>query len=231
MRVLVACEESQEVCKAFRALGHEAYSCDLQECSGGHPEWHFQMDVLTVLKGGAFITEAGTLIEMGEWDLMIAFPPCTDLTCMNASHWKIKQADGRQPRAIAFVDALYNCDIPKVSIENPVGALNTKWKKPTQIIHPFHFGDPYMKRTCLWLKGLPALQYKRNLFFDRDTVVRPVAHWVVNHKVSKHWGNNIGNKTKLPELNKNSKKISKTFPGIARAMAEQWGGNLNQKVA
>jgi hypothetical protein len=204
MRVLVACEESQAVCIAFRERGHEAYSCDLVECSGGHPEWHFKQDVFEA-------------IGARKWDLIVAFPPCTDLTVMNASHWKIKQADGRQPAAISFVKRIFDSN-DRVCIENPVGALNTFWKKPTQIIHPSHFGDPYMKRTCLWLKGLPRLEYDRDdMFCKINTVVEPIAHWVSNYNVGH------GTKTKLPEIHKNAKNRSKTFPGIARAMAEQWG--------
>lgn len=203
MKVLVACEESQAVCIAFRELGHEAYSCDIQPCSGGHPEWHLQKDVFEVIQ------------EYGPWDMIIAFPPCTDLTKMNASHWKIKQQDGRQQRAINFVKRIYD-SADKVCIENPVGALSSFWMKPTQIVQPYYFGDPYKKQTCLWLKGLPALLYKQDLFFHKETVVSPVAHWVRNDK----------RETTMPQIHKNPKNRSKTFPGIARAMAEQWGGKI-----
>lgn len=185
MRVLVACEESQEVCKAFRAHGHEAYSCDIQECSGGHPEWHLQVDVLEILKM--------------RWDLIIAHPPCTDLSVSGARWFAQKRADGRQQRSIDFFMKFTNLDCPRVAIENPVCIMSTVWRKPDQIIQPWQFGHGETKATCLWLKGLPTLK-PTNIVSGREQRV---------------W--------KMPPSLERAKARSKTFPGIALAMAEQWG--------
>lgn len=185
MRVLVACEESQEVCKAFRAHGHEAYSCDIQECSGGHPEWHLQVDVLEILKM--------------RWDLIIAHPPCTDLSVSGARWFVQKRADGRQQRSIDFFMKFTNLDCPRVAIENPVCIMSTVWRKPDQIIQPWQFGHGETKSTCLWLKGLPTLK-PTNIVSGREQRV---------------W--------KMPPSSERAKARSKTFPGIALAMAEQWG--------
>lgn len=185
MRVLVACEESQEVCKAFRAHGHEAYSCDIQECSGGHPEWHLQVDVLEILKM--------------RWDLIIAHPPCTDLSVSGARWFAQKRADGRQQRSIDFFMKFTNLDCPRVAIENPVCIMSTVWRKPDQIIQPWQFGHGETKATCLWLKGLPTLK-PTNIVSGREQRV---------------W--------KMPPSSERAKARSKTFPGIALAMAEQWG--------
>ena len=185
MRVLVACEESQEVCKAFRAHGHEAYSCDIQECSGGHPEWHLQVDVLEILKM--------------RWDLIIAHPPCTDLSVSGARWFVQKRADGRQQRSIDFFMKFTNLDCPRVAIENPVCIMSTVWRKPDQIIQPWQFGHGETKATCLWLKGLPTLK-PTNIVSGREQRV---------------W--------KMPPSSERAKARSKTFPGIALAMAEQWG--------
>jgi hypothetical protein len=143
MKVLVACEESQAVTKEFRALGHEAYSCDILTCSGGHPEWHLLGDVFKVLNNN--------------WDMVVAFPPCTDLAVSGAAHFAQKRADGRQQRSIEFFMAFtkMNC---LWAIENPVGIMSTLYRKPDQIIQPWQFGHPESKKTCLWLNGLPALK-------------------------------------------------------------------------
>lgn len=208
INVLLACEESQAVCKAFRELGFNAYSNDIQECSGGYPEWHLQMDCFDV-------------IGLKDWDLMIVFPPCTDLSGACGKVWKIKQQDGRQQQAINFVNDIYNSKINHICIENPTGALNTFWQKPAQIINPYQFGEPYLKRTCLWLKNLPKLEYKNNLFFDKENIVEPKYRWVdMNNKT----------KNKLPGLKRNPKERSKTFPGIAEAMAEQWGEYILNQI-
>ena len=143
MKVLVACEESQAVAKAFRAKGHEAYSCDLLECSGGHPDWHLQDDVLNVLDRG--------------WDLMIAHPPCDHLAVSGARWFKEKRADGRQPKAVGFFMALALAPIPKIAVENPVSIMSTRFRRPDQIIQPWMFGHGETKATCLWLKNLPLL--------------------------------------------------------------------------
>lgn len=143
MRILVACEESQAVTKELRRLGHEAYSCDLQECSGGHPEWHLQVDALELLKM--------------RWDMLLAFPPCTDLAVSGARWFPEKRADGRQKRSIDFFLRFARADIPRIAIENPIGIMSSEYRKPDQIIQPWQFGHGETKATCLWLKGLPPL--------------------------------------------------------------------------
>ena len=159
MNVLVACEESQEVCKAFRANGHRAFSCDLQECSGGHPEWHIQDDVLRILNGYKgygygcpfFITNDGKTHDTPEkWDIIIAHPPCTDLAVSGARWFAEKQKDGRQQRSIEFFMSFTDCDAEKVAIENPIGIMSTLYRKPDQIIQPWQFGHGETKATCLW---------------------------------------------------------------------------------
>lgn len=202
MRVLCACEESQAVTIQFRKLGHETFSCDIQECSGGHPEWHIKGDVLKILKQ--------------DWDLIIAFPPCTDLSGACANLWPQKQADGRQLAAFEFVKKIWESN-DRVCIENPQGWLNTNWKKPTQTIHPWFFGDPYKKRTCLWLKGLPKLEYLlEDTLFGKKTAVEPTQYWVSS-------SNNQRSGRLKNGINRSAKDRSKTFPSIAKAMAEQWG--------
>lgn len=203
MKVLVACEESQAVTIELRKLGHEAYSCDVEPCSGDHPEWHLQQDVLPILNDG--------------WDMIIAFPPCTHLSAAGAPSWKEKQADGRQQAAIDFVYKIRDANCPLIAIENPTGKLNTVWRKPDQIINPFQFGDPYKKRTCLWLKGLPKL--------TETDVVEPQYHWTSNSTQGGKLKDGTRRKSKLPIRKAwcSAKERSKTFPGIAKAMAEQWG--------
>jgi len=203
-RVLVLCEESQTVCKEFRLLGFEAYSNDILPCSGGKPEWHLQMDAFDAIK----------LIK---WDAIIAFPPCTDLSAAGAPSWKIKQADGRQQKAIDFVLKIYNTDCRFISIENPTGKLNTAWRKPDQIINPFQFGDPYKKRTCLWLKGLPKLIPTK--------IVKPEFHYTSNSTRGGLLKDGTRKKSELPirKAWNNSNERSKSFVGIAKAMADQWG--------
>lgn len=208
MRVLIACEESQRVCIEFRKLGHEAYSCDIQECSGGHPEWHIQDDVLNHLNDG--------------WDLIIAHPPCTDLAVSGARHFEKKRESGVQRDSIEFFSKFIDCDCPKICIENPMGIIGgdyiKQWypefaylPKYTQIIQPYEYGDPYRKKTCLWLKGLPPLQ--------PTNIVEPqlVTYVGKTGKVSTfsadYGGGGEGS----------GKRRSKTYPGIAKAMAEQWG--------
>ena len=144
MRVLVACEESQRVCQAFRDHGHDAYSCDILSTSGDHPEWHIQ-------------GRAELYFYWRDWDLMIAFPPCTNLAVSGAAWFAEKIKDGRQQAAIDFFMEFVNADIPKIAIENPVGIMSTVYRKPDQIIQPWMFGHPEQKKTCLWLKGLPKL--------------------------------------------------------------------------
>ena len=206
MRVLVACEESQAVTKELRRLGHEAYSCDVQECSGGHPEWHLQQDVIPLLAE--------------PWDMIIAFPPCTDLAVSGARHFAKKRADGRQQRSIEFFMRFANVDCPKVAIENPIGIMSSHYRKPDQIIQPYQFGDHARKSTCLWLKGLPKL-IPTNIV-DPGEIVRGGFSVGASLNYARDENGKI-----IPWNDPRTAKIrSKTFPGIARAMAEQWGGDV-----
>jgi len=195
--ILVCCEESQAVTKAFREQGHEAYSNDIQECSGGHPEWHLQMDALKALK-------------LKKWDLVIAHPPCTYLT-ISANKWYKDQpprksgalvgAERRQAReeAIEFFMEFVNADVPRMVIENPICVMSTRYAKPNQIIQPWMFGHGETKATCLWIKRLPNLE-------PTDVVEgRKQAIW------------------EMPPSADRTKLRSKTYEGVAKAMVEQWG--------
>jgi hypothetical protein len=223
IRILIACEESQEVCKAFRKLGFEAYSCDIQECSGGHPEWHYKQDVFEVIKLG--------------WDAMIAFPPCTYLT-LTGNKWMKPEYSERFPTrikdresAISFFLGLANAPIPRIAIENPIGIMSTHYKKPTQIIQPYFFGDKAQKTTCLWLKNLPPLFHAK----EKDLFNENITHTENESiRVSKS-GNRMGEwyyQTGMIPLKNGlrAKARSKTFPGIAQAMADQWGKYLTEKI-
>ena len=220
MKVLIACEESQTVCKAFRAKGHEAYSCDVQEPSGGHPEWHIHGDAIEALKGGVIITMDGVEHYIGKWDLVIAHPPCTYLT-VSGNRWfnverygdKARQRIVERELAAAFFMQFVNSDCEHIAIENPVGYMSTAYKKPTQIIHPYMFGDPARKATCLWLKGLPKL-------IPTD-IVEPE---IIRYKNGNGTDNPWHMETMKLSPKERAKARSKTFPGIAKAMAEQWGG-------
>ena len=203
MRVLVGCEESQVVCRAFRELGHEAYSCDLLPCSGGHPEWHFQEDVLELLKRAKF-------------NLCIFHPPCTYLTC-TGNKWMKPEFKNRFPNrltqredAINFFLELAFIDCDKIAIENPVGIMSTVWRKPDQYVHPYYFGDPHSKKTGLWLKGLPKL--------IPTNIVVPEMYTYKNGGKDSMWHMES---LKLPP-NERARVRSKTFPGFANAMASQW---------
>ncbi len=211
MKILVGCEESQAVTIELRKRGHEAFSCDIIPCSGGHPEWHLQMDVFEA-------------INLKKWDMGIFFPDCTYLTC--SAEWAYKEPPYHQKvkkgtlvgtkrkkariEAVDFVKKLWNSGIPKIAIENPVGKLSTMFKKPNQTIQPYEFGDNASKRTCLWLKGLPNLngtKYIEPRIFGRK----------------KYWDNQTDTgQNKLPPTKDRAKLRSKTYPGIAKAMAEQW---------
>lgn len=159
MKILVACEESQAVTKELRKLGHEAYSCDLLPCSGGHPEWHIEDDVLDILDGNCWVTTMDNIDhKIPKWDMIVAFPPCTHLSCAGARWFEKKKADGLQEFAIDFFMRFANCDCEKVAIENPIGIMSRVYRKPDQIIQPYQFGDSFSKTTCLWLKGLPELK-------------------------------------------------------------------------
>lgn len=214
MKVLIACEESQAVTKEFRALGHDAYSCDLLPCSGGHPEWHYQQDVFEIIDKG--------------WDLMIAHPPCTFLS-VSGARW-LYNKDGtpneerfyNQKQALDFVEMLMNAKIEKIAIENPISVISSAIRKPDQIIQPYMFGDSASKSTCLWLKNLPKLEptniVSKGEFFE----------WVDKKtgktKKQAMWYYEALQKAKSPEERRTLR--SKTFKGIAKAMANQWGGNI-----
>ena len=222
MKILVACEESQAVTIELRRLGHEAYSCDIEPCSGGHPEWHIRHDVLPLLDGDCeFETEDMVSHTIsGEWDMLIAFPPCTDLAVSGAAWFEQKRKDGRQQRSIEFFMRFANADCNKIVIENPVGIMSSIWRKPNQIIQPWMFGDEAQKATCLWIKGLPNLnptkivgkgEFKANNRKDGSVEYR--TKWFED---ARH----------LSPVDR-SKMRSKTFHGIAVAMAEQWAGREN----
>ena len=220
MRVLVACEESQEVCKAFRALGHEAYSCDLQEPSGGHPEWHILGDALVSIQGGRLYTMDGQAHDIPAWDMIIAHPPCTYITSAGAcrlfdANHNIKDRERERKGWLAtdFFWRFYMADCDRIAIENPAPLKYFALPAYTQIIEPYMFGDPWKKRTCLWLKGLQPLV--------STNVVQPKGCWTIEGG-----GSTCRVKLKAGWCAKNAKERSKTFPGIARAMAEQWGGDI-----
>lgn len=212
MKVLIACEESQRVCIEFRKKGHEAYSCDIEPCSGGHPEWHLQCDVTEVLKI--------------KWDMIIAFPPCTYLTSAGTRHyslkmnpeWKVEERKKKREEAFNFFMKFVNADCPKIVIENPVGYVNTHYRKPDQIIHPYYFGDNFKKRTCLWVKGVDLLK-PTNILPEPEPLYICQGEKCNGKKIG--WcegikGTSGGQKGR-------AKERSKTFSGVAKAMAEQWG--------
>lgn len=220
-RILVACEESQAITKELRALGHDAFSCDLLPCSGGHPEWHLQCDVFEAIKL--------------KWDVMIAHPPCTFLSASGAG-WLYHPEDkglptqDRRPHpkypnrakdrddAIEFVKRLYDSDIPCIAIENPIGSLSSLWRKPDQIVQPWMFGDKASKSTCFWLKGLPKLVptdiVEKGEFFE----------WTdgKSGKIKRQpmWYYKALSEAKTPEQRRTLR--SKTFQGMAKAIAKQW---------
>lgn len=239
MKILVACEESQAVTKELRALGHEAFSCDIIECSGGHPEWHIKGDVIPLLNREDngnngwhniyFSTMDGKEHCVEKWNMIIAFPPCTHLAVSGARHFEGKRKDGRQMEAIEFFCKFLEADCDKIAIENPIGIISgeyiQKWfpdlatkynlpRKQSQIIQPYEYGHTSKKSTCLWLKGLPLLQ--------PTEIVEPdlVKYQCKNGKIatfSRHMVQGFKN-------GERAKSRSKTFPGIAKAMAEQWAG-------
>ena len=246
MRVLLACEESQAVCMEFRRKGHEAFSADILDCSGPHPEWHIKGDVLDI-------------IQNEKWDMMIAFPPCTHLAVSGARHFEAKRKDGRQQEAIDFFLKMINAPIEKIAVENPIGIMSTELRKPDQIIHPYYFGDPYSKATCLWLQNLKPLRYipKKETKKLREglgvTKEKKYSNSMVESEKFIALTADGGLKQELPiddqkglpqevdkgefitfssgkrmakwynEASGNGHIRSKTFPGIAKAMADQWG--------
>lgn len=237
MYIILGCEESQAVCLEFRKRGHMAFSCDLLPCSGGHPEWHLQMDVFKAIAGGMLVTQSGELVEIKRWDMGIFFPTCTYLTG-SANGWLKDQpplksgalvgAKRREARekAVQFFMDLVNCGIESIAVENPVGIMSTRYREPDQIIQPYFFGDEARKGTCLWLKNLPKLFHAKtpDLF---NTKVTHVSQGESIEFISKK-----GKKKRQPAWYANAKQgtdlqtrsiaRSKFFPGIARAMAEQW---------
>lgn len=222
MKVLVACEESQRVCNAFRKLGHEAYSCDIIECSGGHPEWHILGDALKVINGNCdFITQDGekhTII--GKWDLLIAHPPCTYLTNASAVRMRVKgeivpERYAKAMEAKEFFMRFINADCDRICVENPVPLKIVNLPPYTQIIQPWQFGHPYTKRTCLWLKGLPKLE-------PTNIITEGVQPYVNGGCKDAH-----GNYRRFQgRKERDPKTRSKTFEGIAEAFANQWGGEV-----
>ena len=219
MRILVACEESQAVTIELRKLGHEAFSCDILPCSGGHPEWHIMQDVLPLLNGKcSFMTMDGQAHSIaGRWDMIIAFPPCTYLTNAGARHlWKGGQLNRERYKkgleAKQFFMQFYNADCPRIAIENPTPSRIYELPEKTQVIQPYMFGHPFTKRTQLWLKGLPKLEPTK--------IVEPERTWCPSGSYShKHSEKHKGVFTK-----DRAKNRSKTFEGVAKAMAEQWAG-------
>lgn len=206
MKILIACEESQIVCNAFRLMGHEAYSCDLIPTSGNHPEYHIQKDVLTILNDG--------------WDMMIAHPPCTQL-CVSGQRWFNDEqyflgTRGYKPHclkdgAINFVQSLIDAPIKKIAIENPISIISSRIRKPDQVIRPFHFGDDSSKSTCLWLKNLPKLK--------PTNIITPTK---IITKSGRSWDKWFFETSCISDKKLRSKIRSKTFSGIANAMANQW---------
>ena len=209
MKILVACEESQAITKEFRALGHEAYSCDILPCSGGHPEWHLQGDVFNFVNQG--------------WDLMVAHPPCTYLSVSGARHMYNKDGSVNQDRAknqleaLNFVQKLMEVNIPRIAIENPVSVISSKIRKPDQIIQPWMFGDEATKTTCLWLKNLPHLTPTNIVGKGERTIFK-------SGKSHPKWYADALANAKTPEERRTLR--SKTFNGIAKAIAHQWT-NIN----
>ena len=238
MKVLIACEESQRVCIEFRKLGHEAYSADIQECSGGHPEWHILGDVLPLINGNCkFATCDGVTHKIdSEWDLLIAHPPCTYLSNAGTRHYSLKcnpveKVEARKKlreEAAEFFLKFINARCSKIAVENPLGWMSTSYKKPSQTIHPFYFAESendvenyVQKRTCLWLKGLKLLQRTNNLG-------KPEPLYICQGEKCK--GKKIGWCEGIKGITGGqtgrAKARSKTFPGIAKAMANQWGGKI-----
>ena len=222
MNILIACEESQRICIEFRKLGFNAFSCDIIDCSGGHPEWHIKSDCLPLINTTDFnfITQNGDIHIIYKWDLIIAHPPCTDL-CVSGARWfKEKQADGRQQKSIDFFMQFTDLNCDHVAIENPIGIMSTHYRKPDQIIQPYMFGDPVRKTTCLWLKNLPKLLptdiVDPKIINDGKTTYSGPAYYATNENGKILAWNN-------PET---AKIRSKTYHGIAKAIADQWGRYL-----
>ena len=211
MRILVGCEESQAVTIELRKLGHEAFSCDVMESSGGYPQWHIQGDLLKELDKG--------------WDMLIAFPPCTHLAVSGARHFKEKIADGRQQKGIDFFMEMINAPIEKIAVENPIGIMSTNHRKPDQIIQPWQFGDKAQKSTCLWLKNLPLL-VPTNIV-EKGEFIEFISKKGVKKRQPKWYFDALKNSKNASER---SKLRSKTFKGIAKAMATQFTTNIQTQL-
>ena len=231
MYILVACEESQAITKELRRLGHNAYSCDLLPCSGGHPEWHFNCDVFEIIanNGGVLQNGDAAYIE-GNWEMMIAHPPCTFLA-VSGARWYYHPEDNKLPfdqrrphprfpnraqdreEAVEFFIRLLESPIDKIAVENPVGIISTRYRKPNQTVHPWMFGDEASKATCLWLKNLPLLE-PTEIVGKGERVV------LSSGKSLPKWYSDALTKAKSPAERRTLR--SKTFEGMARAMAEQW---------
>ena len=218
MNILVACEESQAVTVELRQLGHNAFSCDIEPCSGGHPEWHIQQDVLPLLDGDCeFDTVDGAHhFIVDQWDMLIAFPPCTDLAVSGAAWFEQKRKDGRQQKSIEFFMQFANANCENIAIENPVGIMSTYWRKPNQRVQPYEYGDPFEKTTCLWTKNLPPLT-------PTNIVTPPPRAEFSSGKSMPAW---YAEAWKLPPKQRAALR-SRTFPGIAKAMAQQWAGQAS----
>ena len=215
MKILVACEESQRVTKELRKLGHEAYSCDIEPCSGGHEEWHIQGDAIPLVNGNCeFKTVDGTKHSIkGKWDMLICHPPCTYLSNAGARHlWKNHELNQERYKkgleAKGFFMKLYNADCNMIAVENPIPSKIYELPKYSQIIQPYEYGHPFSKKTCLWLKGLPKLKPTKIISKEEIQSTKIVGNWF-----------NKGGKER-------QKNRSKTFTGIAKAMAKQWAGNV-----
>lgn len=241
INIIVACEESQRVCTEFRKLGFNAYSCDLLECSGDHPEWHFNQDIFKVIKNKGGITQSGENVKVDNWDMMIAHPPCTFLAVSGAKWYyhpddKDLPIEKRRPHpkfpnrakdreiAVKFFIDLVNANIPYIAIENPIGIMNTRYRKADQIVQPYHFGDSASKKTCLWLKNLPPLEYT-NVVESGEFI-----EFKSGKRIAKWYSDGL---TKTRSAKERQIWRSKTFPGFAKAIAEQWGefikNELNKK--
>lgn len=235
LNILVACEESQAVCKEFRRLGHNAYSCDLLQCSGGHPEWHFNCDVMQIIANhGGTLQNGEQAYIQGEWDLMVAHPPCTYLA-VSGAQWYYHPEDKHLPTSqrrphpkfpnraqdredgVAFFLSLANAPIKHIAIENPVGIMSSRWRKPDQAVQPWMFGDEASKLTCLWLKNLPPLHETKVVGHGERVVLS-------SGRTLPKWYSDALSKAKTSEERRTLR--SKTFPGFANAIAEQWSKYL-----
>lgn len=230
MNVLIACEESQTVCKEFRKLGIEAYSCDILPCSGGHPEWHFKEDIFNIINNKGGQTQSGANIIVDRWDLMIAHPPCTYLA-VSGARWFYHPEDKNLPvekrrphprfpnrkqereEAIAFFIKLMEAPIKRIAIENPIGIISTRYRKPDQIVQPYMFGDEAEKTTCLWLKNLPHLMPTKVVDKGERVVLS-------SGKSLPKWYSDSFNTKISTEMRRTLR--SKTFQGFAEAIANQW---------